>query len=267
MSDISYDFTGRTALVTGSGSGIGRATALALGAVGANVAVADIAEAAGVETVELIRAAGGTAEFFRTDVADFASVEAAIAAIVERFGGLDIAHNNAGVEGEHVPLGEIRTDDWKRVIDIDLNAVYYCIKAEVAVMAPRGGGSIINTASASGLVAGYNLAAYTAAKHGVIGLTKSAAIDHARDGIRVNAICPGPIDTPFLQELPQVLKDRLLLGTPMSRLGQADEVAQGVLWLASSGSSYVTGTALSVDGGTVALSAGTNFDGLELSAG
>ncbi|OJX67984.1 MAG: short chain dehydrogenase [Micrococcales bacterium 73-13] len=263
MPDISYDFSGRTVLVTGSGSGIGRATALAFGATGANVAVADIAEAAGAETVELIRAAGGTAEFFRTDVADFDSVEASVAAVVERFGGLDVAHNNAGVEGEHVPLGRIRTDDWKRVVDIDFNAVYFCIKAEVAVMAPRGGGSIINTASASGLVAGYNLGAYTAAKHGVIGLTKAAAIDHARDGIRVNAICPGPIDTPFLQELPQPLKDRLLLGTPMSRLGQADEIAQGVLWLASSGSSYVTGTALSVDGGTVALSAGTNFTDLE----
>lgn len=264
MTDISYNFTGRTALVTGSGSGIGRATALAFGAVGANVAVADIAEAAGRETVELIRAAGGTAEFFHTDVADFASVEATIAAIVERFGGLDIAHNNAGVEGEHVPLGQIRIDDWKRVVDIDFNAVYYCIKAEVAAMAPRGGGTIINTSSASGLVAGYNLGAYTAAKHGVIGLTKAAAIDHASDGIRVNAICPGPIDTPFLQSLPRPMLDRLLLGTPMSRLGQAEEIAQGVLWLASSGASYVTGIALSVDGGTVALSAGTNFAGLDL---
>ncbi|HWL03293.1 MAG TPA: SDR family NAD(P)-dependent oxidoreductase [Microbacteriaceae bacterium] len=264
MTDISYDFTGRTALVTGSGSGIGRATALALGAVGANVAVADISATAGAETVELIRAAGGTAEFFPVDVADFASVEAMVAAVVARFGGLDIAHNNAGVEGEHVPLGDIRTDDWKRVIDIDLNAVYYCIKAEVAVMAERGGGSIINTSSVSGLIAGYNLGAYTAAKHGVIGLTKSAAIDHAKDGIRVNAICPGLIDTPFIHELPQIALDRIMLGTPMSRLGQPGEIAKGVLWLASSGSSYVTGTALSIDGGTVALSAGTNFNDLDL---
>lgn len=262
--NVRYDFSGRTAFITGAGSGIGRATALAFGAASANVAVSDIAEPGGLETVELIRAAGGTAEFFQLDVADAAAAERTVAAVVERFGSLDIAHNNAGVESERVPFGDTALDDWRRVVEVDLNAVYYCIRAEVAVMRRQGSGAIINTASAASLFAGYNSGPYTAAKHGLVGLTRSAAIDHARDGIRVNAVCPGGVDTPFVGETPKPIMDRLMLGVPMKRLASADEIARGVLWLASDDASYVTGVALPIDAGLTILSAGTDFSGIDL---
>ena len=261
--NVSYNFVGRTAFITGAGSGIGRATALAFGRAGAQVAVTDIAEDGGVETVDLIRAAGGDAAFFRLDVTDFDAVASTVDAVVERFGGLDFAHNNAGIESPHVPFGDVDPDDWRRVIEVDLTAVFYCIKAEVAVMRPRGGGSIVNTASAAALLAGYHSGPYTAAKHGLIGLTRSAAVDHALDGIRVNAICPGGVDTPFVGEVPQAIMQRLMLGVPMKRLATADEIAQSVLWLCSDGASYVTAAALPIDSGLTVLSAGTDFSDLE----
>jgi len=262
--NVSYDYSGRTAFVTGAGSGIGRASAIAFGAAGANVAVSDIAEPGGLETVELIRAAGGTAEFFQLDVADVVGVERTVAAVVDRFGGLDVAHNNAGIESEHVPFADSTVDDWRRVVEIDLNAVYYCIRAEVAVMRRRGGGAIVNTASAAGLFAGYHSGPYTTAKHGLVGLTRSAAVDHAKDGIRVNAVCPGGVDTPFVGEVPAPVMQRLMLGIPMKRLATPEEVAAGVLWLASDGASYVNGVALPIDAGLTILSAGTDFSDLDL---
>lgn len=260
--NVSYDFADRTAFITGAGSGIGRATALAFGRAGARVAVTDVAEDGGAETVDLIRAEGGEAEFFRLDVTDGEAVVATIDSVVDRFGGLDFAHNNAGIESEHVPFGDVDPDDWRRVLEVDLSAVFTCIKAEVAVMRPRGGGSIVNTASAASLLAGYHSGPYTAAKHGLIGLTRSAAVDHARDGIRVNAICPGGVDTPFVGEVPAQIMQRLMLGVPMKRLATADEIAQGVLWLCSDGASYVTAIALPIDAGLTILSAGTDFSDL-----
>jgi NAD(P)-dependent dehydrogenase (short-subunit alcohol dehydrogenase family) len=262
--NVTYDFAGRTAFITGAGSGIGRATAIAFGAAGANVAVSDILPAGGIETVELIRAAGGTAEFFQLDVADAAAAERTVADVVRRFGSLDIAHNNAGIESEHVPFGDVDLEDWRRVVEVDLNSVYYCIRAEVAVMRRQGGGAIVNTASAAGLFAGYHSGPYTAAKHGLIGLTRSAAVDHARDGIRVNAVCPGGVDTPFVGEVPAPVMQRLMLGIPMKRLAAASEIADAVLWLASDGASYVNGIALPVDAGLTVLSAGTDFSDLGL---
>jgi len=262
--NVSYDFSGRTAFITGAGSGIGRATALAFGAAGADVAVSDIAEPGGLETVKLIRAAGGSAEFFPLDVADAAAAERTVAAVVERFGRLDVAHNNAGIESEHVPFGDVDLEDWRRVVEVDLNAVYYCIRAEVAVMRRQGRGAIVNTASAAGLFAGYHSGPYTAAKHGLIGLTRSAAVDHAKDGIRVNAVCPGGVDTPFVGEVPPQIVQRLMLGVPMKRLASAEEIASGVLWLASDGASYVNGVALPIDAGLTILSAGTDFSDLDL---
>jgi NAD(P)-dependent dehydrogenase (short-subunit alcohol dehydrogenase family) len=259
---IRFDFSGKTALVTGGGSGIGRATALAFGVAGADVAVADIAADTGERTVEDIRRAGGSAHFFRANVADENAARALIDQVVAHFGGLDIAHNNAGIEGNTVPLCELPSDNWRKVIDVDLSSVFYCLKAEIPAMLRRGGGAIVNTASASGLIGGYNLSVYTAAKHGVVGLTKAAAADYGARGIRVNALCPGPIDTPFLAELPQPMQDRLMFGVPLGRLGKPDEMAKAVLWLCSDAASYVTGHALAVDGGVVASSPATRFDDL-----
>lgn len=260
--DVTYDFTGKVAMVTGSGSGIGRASALAFARTGATVAVADISESNGRATVELIAREGGRAEFVLADVSDPEKMAAVVEEVADRWGRLDFAHNNAGVEGMHVPTGEISVEDWRRVVGIDLDAVFYCMRAELAVMTRQGSGAIVNTSSASGLIGGYNLGAYTAAKHGVIGLTRAAALDYGRRGIRVNAICPGATDTPFLAELPPAHMKRLLLATPLDRLAQADEMAQGVLWLCSEGASYVTGIALSVDGGVAVGGTGTRFDDL-----
>ena len=262
--NVTYDFSGRTAFITGAGSGIGRATALAFGTAGAKVAVSDIVESGGLETVELIRAAGGTAEFFQLDVADADAVDRTVEAVVARFGRLDVAHNNAGIESEHTPTADATLHDWRRVIEVDLNAVFYCIRAEVAVMRRQGGGAIINTASAASLIAGYNSGPYTTAKHGLIGLTRSVAIDHAKDGIRVNAVCPGGVATPFIGDVPEQVLQRLLLGVPVKRFAQPEEIAAGVLWLASDGASYVNGTALAIDAGLTVLSAGTDFSDLQL---
>jgi len=255
-----YDFTDKVALVTGGGSGIGRASSLAFGASRATVVVADVSEANGKATVEAIRASGGTAHFIRVDVAEESTVTSLVDGIVARFGRLDFAHNNAGIEGENVPLAEIPSENWRRVIDVDLSSVFYCLKAEIPAMLAGGGGSIVNTASASGLIGGYNLSHYTAAKHGVVGLTKAAAMDYAAQGIRINAICPGAIDTPFLAELPQAAVDRLVFATPAGRLGHAEEMAQSVLWLCSDSASYINGHALPVDGGVTLGGTGTRFD-------
>ncbi|PZQ58700.1 MAG: short chain dehydrogenase [Sphingomonas taxi] len=257
---VTFDFGGKTALVTGGGSGIGLATARAFAAAGANVAVADISEENGTAAVRAIEEAGGTAAFFKVDVGDEDNVRAMVAAVVARFGGLDIAHNNAGIEGKTVPLCELPSDNWRRVIDVDLSSVFYCLKAEIPELLKRGGGAIVNTASASGLIGGYNLSVYTAAKHGVVGLTKAAAMDYGQQGVRVNALCPGPIDTPFIAELPPSSRERLVFATPAGRLGTAEEMAQSVLWLCSDASAYVTGHSLAVDGGVVLGGAGTRFE-------
>jgi NAD(P)-dependent dehydrogenase (short-subunit alcohol dehydrogenase family) len=259
---VTYNFSGKTVLVTGGGSGIGRASSEAFGAAGANVAVADISEANGRETVDAICAAGGTAAFIHVDVADEASVKTMVKSVIDTFGALHIAHNNAGIEGHTVPLIDLPSDNWRKVIDVDLTSVFYCLKTEIPEMMKHGGGAIVNTASASGLIGGYNLSVYTAAKHGVIGLTKAAAMDYANKGIRINALCPGAIDTPFIAALPKPFTDRLTFATPMDRLGQAEEMAQSVLWLCSDASSYVTGHSLSVDGGVVLGGTGTRFDDL-----
>lgn len=261
--NVSFDFSGKTVLVTGGSSGIGRATVEAFAKAGANVALADIDSAAGESTVQSVRDAGGTAEFFFADVADENSVRSMIADVVRRFGALDIAHNNAGIEGKTVPLCDVPSENWRKVVDVDLSSVFYCMKAEIEQMRERGGGAIVNTASASGLIGGYNLSAYTAAKHGVVGLTKAAAADYGAHGIRVNALCPGPIDTPFIAELPEAARNRLMFGVPLNRLGRPEEMASAVLWLCSDAASYVTGHALSVDGGVVASSPATRMDDLD----
>jgi NAD(P)-dependent dehydrogenase (short-subunit alcohol dehydrogenase family) len=260
--NVTFDFTGKVAVVTGGGSGIGRASAEALAASGASVVVADISEQRGLDTVKSIEASGGAAEFRQVDVASEDAVQALIAGIVTAHGRLDIAHNNAGVEAAAVPLADLPADEWRRVVDINLNSVFYCLKYEIREMLKAGGGKIVNTASASGLIGGYRLGCYTAVKHGVVGLTKAAAMDYAAQGIRINAICPGAIDTPFLAALPRPAIDRLVFATPLGRLGQPSEMAQAVLWLCSDSASYMLGHALPVDGGVVLGGTGSRFDDL-----
>ncbi|MBS0367048.1 MAG: glucose 1-dehydrogenase [Proteobacteria bacterium] len=259
---VTYDYRGSTVLVTGGGSGIGMASASAFAAAGAHVVVADLSADRGNAAVESIRAAGGKAEFRRVDVAREAEVIDMVDYVRRTHGRLDVAHNNAGIEAINVPLAEAPSDNWRKVLDVNLSSVFYCLKAQIPVMVAQGGGAIVNTASAAGLIGGFNLGVYTATKHGVVGLTKAAAMDYATKGVRINALCPGAIDTPFLAELPKPFLDRLIFGTPMTRLGTPAEMAQAVLWLCSDAASYVTGHALAVDGGTVLGGIGTRFDDL-----
>ena len=249
---------GRVALVTGAASGIGRASALAFAADGARVVAADVSVDQGRETVDLIEAAGGEAIFVATDVARRDDVETLVRAAIDTYGRLDSAHNNAGIEGSP-PAGSTFHDYpdelWDRVLSINLKGVWLCMQAEITQMlAQGGGGNIVNTASIAGLVGGFG-GAYSAAKHGVVGLTKVAALEYATRGIRVNAVCPGGIRTPMLERVfarrPET-EHMFVAGEPVGRLGTPEEIAAAVVWLCSDGASFLTGVALPVDGGWVA---------------
>lgn len=246
---------GKVAVVTGGSGGIGRATALAFAREGARVAVVDVAIPAGEETVQMIRSSGGEAIFIKTDVTRWEEVKAMADRTFEAFGRLDCALNNAGINADIVSVSRCTEESWDRMIDINLKGVFLCMKYEIPRMLKSGGGSIVNTASVMGLVGEPGHPAYAASKHGVVGLSKSAAIFYAQAGIRINAVCPGAVRTPMvdrvLAEHPE-LEQAMDSLAPMNRMAEADEVARAVIFLCSDDASYITGHPLAVDGGWVA---------------
>jgi NAD(P)-dependent dehydrogenase (short-subunit alcohol dehydrogenase family) len=240
---------GKVALVTGGASGIGRASALAFAAAGAAVVVSDIVPHGGQEVVRLIGEAGGAATFVQADVAQAADVAALMNHIVERYGRLDYAHNNAGIEGRMLPFLDYPDEVFDRVIAVNLRGVWLCMKAEVPLMLAQGGGAIVNTASVAGLKGTAEQSAYNTSKHGVIGLTRCLALEFGHRGVRVNAVCPGGIDTPMLERAYSPERIASYAARQMGRLGTPEEVARVVVWLCSDAASFVTGAALPVDGG------------------
>ncbi len=248
---------GKTALITGGWRGIGRATALLFAAEGAKVAVADLSEDNAAETVAEINRAGGQAISLGGDVTDAAAVAAMVAATVAAFGRLDCAFNNAGISGYQVGMVSKRIHEWEegafdRLVEIDLKSVWLCMRAELRQMLAQGGGTIVNTASIAGLIGLRTSGAYVASKHGVIGLTKTAALEYAEDNIRVNAVCPGYITTDMTKTTVERLGDRLMDLVPTKRMGVPQEIAEMVCWLCSERASFVTGAAYNVDGGYIA---------------
>jgi NAD(P)-dependent dehydrogenase (short-subunit alcohol dehydrogenase family) len=252
--------TGKVALVTGGASGIGRATALTFAREGARLIIADMNEEGGQQTVHMITEKGGEAIWVRTDVSKAVEVQALISKAVETYGRLDCAHNNAGISGagiggeQRMLTAEYPEERWHQVIAINLTGVWLCMKYEIPQMLQQGGGAIVNTASVAGLVGGVGLSAYVASKHGVVGLTKTAALEYAKAGVRVNAVCPGFIRTPMTA---QSLRDperleRIMATEPMGRVGEPQEIAEAVVWLCSEAASFVTGHTMTVDGGMVA---------------
>jgi len=244
----------RVTLITGGGSGIGRATALACAEEGNRVIVADSDVEGGEETQRQIEDRGGQALFIRTDVSRTADVEALFSQAVQQFGRLDCAFNNAGIEGESVALAESTEEVWDRVLGVNLKGVWLCMKYELRQMLKQGSGAIVNNASFLGLVGSSSNPAYTASKHGVVGLTKSAALAYAKSGIRVNAVCPGLVQSPLTDRkfasFPE-RRDAAIARHPIGRLGTTKEIAAVVVWLFSDAASFVTGHSLAVDGGYV----------------
>jgi len=246
-------FENRVVIVTGGGSGIGQATAILYAQGGAKVIVSDIDEKGGQETVASIKKAGGDASLLKTDVSNPEDCEALVKTTIRIYGRLDMAFNNAGIGGEMNPIAEMSVEGWLKVINVNLNSVFYCMKYELPEMLKQGHGSIVNMSSILGQVAFANSAAYVAAKHGVVGISRNAAVEYAKQGIRVNAVGPAFINTPLLSALDQKMKDALMTMHPIGRLGEPKEVAELVVWLSSDKASFVTGNYYAVDGGYLSV--------------
>lgn len=248
-----FDFKGKLALVTGGSFGIGRATAIAFARAGAQVVIADIESNS--DTLRAIKQAGGDPLFMQCDVSKPDQVQTMVQEIVKKFGRLDLAFNNAGIEGDNGPLQECTLENWDRVMNVNLKSIFLCMKAQIPLMRSQGSGVIVNCASVAGMMGFINLPAYVASKHGVIGLTRAAALENAKQGIRINAICPGVIKTPMVERVTKgdpALEASYTAMEPVGRMGQPEEIAAAVLWLCSPESGFVTGAAIPVDGGMTA---------------
>jgi NAD(P)-dependent dehydrogenase (short-subunit alcohol dehydrogenase family) len=247
------DFSGKVAFITGGGSGIGRATALAFARAGANVTAADISEEGGRETVRLIQEQKGRALSAKCDVRRAEDLKAALDKTIREFGRLDFAFNNAGIEPKKpAPVADYDEEEWNRIIDIDLRGVFLCMKHEIPLILQSGGGAIVNTSSGAGVIGIKGSPAYTAAKHGVIGLTRAAALDYAAQNIRINAICPGYIATPMMERFTGGTAEgraKVVSEEPIGRMGKPEEIAAAVLYLCSDTAAFVIGHALVIDGG------------------
>lgn len=249
-------FSGQVALITGAANGIGRATALAFAAQGLQVVVSDIDTAGGAETVALIQAAGGTARFVPCNVARDADVQALVAATVAAYGRLDYAFNNAGIDIEQGRLAEGSEAEFDALMNVNVKGVWLCMKHQIPVMLAQGGGAIVNTASVAGLIAAPKMGIYSATKHAVIGLTKTAAVEYGKKNIRVNAVCPAVIDTEMFRRANAADPKKGALAQamhPVGRIGKAEEIAAAVLYLCSDAAGFTTGVALPVDGGLTAI--------------
>lgn len=249
------EFEGKVAIVTGAASGIGRAAALAFAREGAKVVVADVQAEAGEETVSMIKKAGGEAIFINTDVSKSSEVEALVKKTVETYGRLDYAYNNAGIEGATAPTVDCTEENFDKTIIINLKGVWLCMKYEIPEMLKQEKGAIVNCSSVAGLVGFLGIPAYVASKHGIVGLTKTAALEYAKTGLRINAVCPGVIRTPMVERFtsgnPEA-EAQVVAMEPVGRMGNPEEIAEAVVWLCSDAASFVTGHPMVVDGGLVA---------------